>query len=82
MTTQRLVRLITCVLIVSILLPILLSLWLAHRQANQLFNQEMDGYAERVLARTQRVKDQTRTALDEVNRFNGEPALLNKSDFG
>ncbi len=76
MTTQRLVRLITCVLIVSILLPILLSLWLAHRQANQLFNQEMDGYAERVLARTQRVKDQTRTALDEVNRFNGEPCSV------
>lgn len=76
MTTQRLVRLVTSVLIVSILLPIILSLWLAHRQANDLFNQEMDGYADRILARTQRVKDQVRTALNEINRFKGEPCSL------
>lgn len=76
MTTRHLVRLITSVLIVSILLPILLSLWLAHRQAKEQFTQEMDGYAERVLARGQRVKDQTRIALDEVNLFNGEPCSV------
>ena len=71
MPAQRPVRHITSVLIVSIFLPIVLSLWLAHRQAHELFQQEMDGYAKRVQARTHRVKEQTRTALEEVNRFHG-----------
>lgn len=73
MPAQRPVRHITSVLIVSIFLPIILSLWLAHRQAHELFLQEMDGYAERIQARTQRVKEQTRIALEEVNRFHGVP---------
>ena len=76
MTTQRLVSLITGVLIIAIFLPIALSLWLAHRQANDLFEKEMSSYADRVLARTQRVKQQTRTALEEVNRFQGKPCTL------
>lgn len=73
MPTQRPVRHITSVLIVSIFLPIILSLWLAHRQAHDQFEQEMDGYAQSVLARTNHVKEQTRTALDEANSFRGVP---------
>lgn len=76
MTMQRLVSLITGVLIIAIFLPIALSLWLANRQANDLFEKEMSSYAERVLARTQRVKQQTKTALMEVNRFQGTPCTL------
>ncbi|MGL5698018.1 MAG: EAL domain-containing protein [Kluyvera sp.] len=73
MTTQRLMGLITGVLIISIFLPIALSLWLADRQANELFNKEMDNYVERVLARSVRVKQQIKETLDEVNGFQGKP---------
>ncbi|MFH7826660.1 EAL domain-containing protein [Kluyvera chengduensis] len=76
MTMRRLVSLITGVLIIAIFLPIALSLWLANRQANELFNQEMNSYAERVLARTQRVKVQAKTALEEINRYQGAPCTL------
>ncbi|MFV0262320.1 MAG: EAL domain-containing protein [Kluyvera sp.] len=72
MTTQRLVSLITGVLIILIVLPITLSLWLAHRQAHELFDQELNAYAERVVARSERVRQQTRAALEEVSRFEGE----------
>lgn len=71
MPTQRPVKHITSVLTVSIFLPIILSLWLAHRQAHELFQQEMDGYAEQVVARTNQVKEQTHIALEQANRFRG-----------
>ncbi|WP_432700848.1 EAL domain-containing protein [Kluyvera cryocrescens] len=73
MPTQRPVRHITSVLIVSIFLPIAMSLWLAHRQAHELFKQEMDSYTESVLERTRLVKQQARTALAEANGFHGVP---------
>lgn len=73
MTTQRLMSLITGVLIISIFLPIALSLWLADRQANEFFNKEMDSYVERVLARSMRVKQQVRVTLEQVNNFQGAP---------
>lgn len=76
MTTQRLVSIITGVLIILIFLPITLSLWLAHRQAHELFNQELDSYTERVIARSERVRQQTRDALEEVDRFQGELCSL------
>ncbi|HGF0770239.1 TPA: EAL domain-containing protein [Kluyvera georgiana] len=76
MTTQRLVSIITGVLIILIILPITLSLWLAHRQAHELFDQELNNYAARVMARSERVKHQTRTALEEVSRFRGETCSL------
>ncbi len=73
MTTQRLVSIITGVLIILIILPITLSLWLAHRQAHELFDQQLNNYAARVMARSERVKHQTRTALEEVSRFRARP---------
>lgn len=76
MTTQRLVSLITGVLIIFIFLPITLSLWLAHRQAHHLFNQELDSYAAHIVARTERVKEQTRDALAQANHFRGETCSL------
>ncbi len=52
MTTRHLVSLVTGVLIFSVLIPISLSVWLAHRQAEDKFVQDLDRYSSRVLIRT------------------------------
>lgn len=48
MTTRHLVSLVTGVLILSVLFPIGLSLWLAHRQVEKRFNEELDIFSSRV----------------------------------
>ena len=67
MTTRHLVSLVTGVLIVAIFLPILLSIWLAHREADVQFRDEQEHYASRVLARTQQVLEQAKTALRQID---------------
>ncbi len=63
MTTRHLVSLVTGVLILSVLFPIGLSLWLAHRQVEKRFNEELDIFSSRVALRTERVSDQAKAAL-------------------
>ena len=55
MKTRHLVSLVTGILIFSVLVPICLSIWLAHRQAEDKFVDVLDSYASRVLLRTDRV---------------------------
>ena len=61
MTMRRLVSLITGVLIIAIFLPIALSLWLANRQANDLFEKEMR--VAMTLSGVRRVADLSRDHL-------------------
>jgi sensor c-di-GMP phosphodiesterase-like protein len=73
MTTRHLVSLVTGVLIFSILVPICLSVWLAHRQAEEKFVDDLNRYAARVLIRANIVTDQAKTALTLTERFQGTP---------
>ena len=73
MKTRHLVSLVTGVLIFSVLVPICLSIWLAHRQAEDKFADALDNYASRVLVRTDRVVDQAKEALDHLQAFEGVP---------
>lgn len=67
MTTRHLVGLVTGVLIMAIFLPILLSIWLAHREADAQFRDEQELYASRVMARTLQVLDQAKAALIQID---------------
>lgn len=73
MRTRHLVSLVTGVLIFSVLIPICLSVWLAHRQAEDKFVDALDNYASRVLMRTDRVVDQAKEALAQLQNFEGVP---------
>lgn len=73
MNNRRLISVITGVLLVAVLLPVGLSIWLAHRQAEENFASEMGNYASRVVMRTEKVLRQGKDALDEMENFNGEP---------
>ena len=72
MTTRHLVSLVTGILIFSVLIPICLSVWLAHRQAEEKFVQDLDRYSSRVLIRTNRVVSQAKEALTQLQAFKGE----------
>lgn len=72
MTTRHLVSLVTGVLIFSVLIPISLSVWLAHRQAEDKFVQDLNRYSSRVLIRTNKVVDQAKEALTRLQSFNGQ----------
>ena len=76
MRTRHLVSLVTGVLIFSVLVPVCLSIWLAHRQAEAKFVDALDRYASRVLIRTDRVVAQAKQALTHLQLFNARPALL------
>lgn len=71
MNTRHLVSLVTGVLILSVLLPICLSIWLAHRQAEEQFVDALDRYASRVLVRTDMVVEQAKEALNQLQAFKG-----------
>ena len=73
MRTRHLVSLVTGILIFSVLVPICLSIWLAHRQAEDKFVDSLDNYASRVLVRSDRVVDQAKEALTQLQRFEGGP---------
>lgn len=73
MTTRQLVSLVTGVLIIAVLIPICLSVWLAHRQAEDTFVAALDRYSERVLIRAERVVGQGKTALNQLNEFQDVP---------
>lgn len=67
MTTRHLVGVITGVLIMAIFLPILLSIWLAQREAYHQFIDEQESYASRVYLRTEQVVGQAKSALREMD---------------
>ena len=73
MRTRHLVSLVTGVLIFSVLVPVCLSIWLAHRQAEAKFVDALDRYASRVLIRTDRVVAQAKQALTHLQLFNAPP---------
>ncbi|MDR9891108.1 EAL domain-containing protein [Pseudenterobacter timonensis] len=73
MTTRHLISLVIGVLILSVLLPVCLSVWLAHRQAEEKFVDDLNHYASRVLIRTTRVVDQGKTALGLLERNHDAP---------
>ena len=72
MNNRRLISLIMGVMILAVLLPIGLSIWLAHRQAEENFASEMGSYASRVVMRTEKVVQQGKRALDEIEAYSGE----------
>ncbi|HAS1785836.1 EAL domain-containing protein [Enterobacter pasteurii] len=73
MKTRHLVSLVTGVLIFSVLVPVCLSIWLAHRQAEEKFVDALDNYASRVLVRTDRVVAQAKQALTHLQTFDAPP---------
>lgn len=73
MTTRHLIGLVTGILILSILAPVGLSLWLAYRQVETKFMDELDSYTSRVALRTERVGEQAKKALRQIETFKGEP---------
>ncbi|WP_318363253.1 EAL domain-containing protein [Enterobacter sp.] len=73
MNNRRLISVITGVLLLAVLLPVGLSIWLAHRQAEENFASEMGNYASRVVMRTEQVIEQGKRALDDIETFSGKP---------
>lgn len=71
MTSKRTTALVVGVLILSVLLPVTLSVWLAHYQAEKEFTDDLNHYGERVILRTHRVVQQAKSALKEVDAFQG-----------
>ena len=71
MTTRHLVNLVTCALIVAVLVPVCLSVWLAHRKAEQKFYEDLNDFSSRVLIRTNRVLAEAKTALLQIQEFEG-----------
>lgn len=53
--TRHLVSLISGVLILSVLLPVGLSIWLAHQQVQTSFIEELNTYSSRVAIRANKV---------------------------
>ncbi len=75
MRTRHLVSLVTGVLIFSVLVPVCLSIWLAHRQAEEKFVDALDSYASRVLIRTDRVVAQAKQRSRTYRHSTPRPAL-------
>lgn len=73
MTTRHLVSVVTCVLIIAVLVPVCLSVWLAHRNAEDKFVDDLNDYSARVQIRTDRVITQAKSALNEMQSFKGIP---------
>lgn len=73
MRTRHLVSLVTGILIFAVLVPICLSVWLAHRQAEEKFVDALDNYASRVLLRTDKVVDQAKDALKQLQPIDFTP---------
>jgi len=73
LTNRRLVSIVTGVLILVMLIPVGLSIWLARRQAQETFTKELDAYSIRVMMHTQKVIQQAKRALNEIDAFTGTP---------
>lgn len=71
MTSRKLICLVSGVLILAVLLPILLSVYIAHRNAEQDFHDDLGEFADHALLRTSKVIDQAISAVDDINRYKG-----------
>ncbi|MCT4713765.1 EAL domain-containing protein [Enterobacteriaceae bacterium H18W14] len=69
MANRKVVGLVNGVLIVAVLIPILLSIYLAHRKAEQAFHDELSQFASRAIIRSDRVIKQATRAIDEINQL-------------
>jgi sensor c-di-GMP phosphodiesterase-like protein len=67
MTSRKLISLVSGILILAVLLPILLSIYLAHRNAEQVFHNELGEFADHALYRTGNVIEQAVAAVDDIN---------------
>lgn len=76
MANRKIVGLVNGVLILAVLVPILLSVYLAHRNATQVFHDELGHYADRALIRTGRVIDQATSAITDINQFTFDTCTL------
>jgi Predicted signal transduction protein containing sensor and EAL domains len=72
-TTRHLVSLAAGVLILSIIVPVGLSIWLAQRQVEKKFIEELDNYSALVYERTERVVQQAKKALQEIEKVDVTP---------
>lgn len=70
MSNRKIVGAVNGVLIVAVLVPVLLSIYLAHRKAEQTFHAELSEFASRAVIRTERVIEQATSAINEINGFN------------
>lgn len=73
MTNRRLVSLVTGALVLAIFLPVGLSIWFTHRQAEETFMNALHTYSDLVGMRTQRVIDQSEAALRQLEAWDGLP---------
>ncbi|MGK9173951.1 EAL domain-containing protein [Yokenella regensburgei] len=73
MTNRRLVSLITGVLLFAVLVPVALSIWLSHRQAEEAFMNELDTFSRLVKMRAEKVANQGKEALRHLDSFHGVP---------
>ena len=67
MRTRHLVGLISGVLILSVLLPVGLSIWLAHQQVETSFIEELNTYSSRVAIRANKVATQGKRSPSHGN---------------
>lgn len=72
MTSRRMVSLVTGTLVVAVLLPILLSIWLARYQAEQRFHRELASYTQSINQLANVVIDESKAALNEINRIDSQ----------
>jgi len=66
------VSLVTGTLVVAVLLPILLSIWLARYQAEQRFYRELASYTQNINQLASVVIDESKAALNEINRIDSQ----------
>ncbi|MFP2422818.1 EAL domain-containing protein [Pseudescherichia vulneris] len=73
MTSKKMVALVVAVLTLSVLLPVTLSVCVAHYQAKKEFTRDLSNYGERVILRAQQVVSQAKSTLKEIDTFQGTP---------
>ncbi len=71
MTNRRLVALIIAILALSLFLPVALSIWMTHRQAEETFMNQLETYSKLAEVRTQRVVSESKTALRQLDSWRG-----------
>lgn len=72
MATKHMVSLVMGILVVAVLLPILVSIWIARHQAEKRFHQELSSYTQRINKLATVVVDEAKTALQEINRVESQ----------
>lgn len=77
MRTRHLVSLISGVLILSVLLPVGLSIWLAHQQVEASFVEELNTYSSRVAIRADKVAAQGKVRYKNWKDGRETPVVMN-----